>query len=251
MNRIDLWVAFFEKIGEFNVKLYCYGMGLAHNGKRFVPIYIKMALFKFMSDCMYNNSESIVLASGSPRRKEFLENLGLSFKIAVAAIDECTTVGELAGDFVLRMAKEKAAEVGELFPDSWIISGDTVVCLEKAILGKPTSEENAVALLLQLAGRTHFVRSGFCIWHKNKNILRTQSVLTSVRFTNFSERVARAYVATGEPMDKAGGYGIQGVGGVLVASIEGSYSNVVGLPMAELVAVLEEEGVITPVSMSY
>jgi len=197
---------------------------------------------------MYNNSESIVLASGSPRRKEFLENLGLRFDIAVASINECAAVGELAEAFVLRMAKEKATSVAECFPDNWIISGDTVVCLGKDILGKPTSKENAVELLLQLAGQTHFVWSGFCLWHEKNNIVRAQSVVTSVRFTRFSEQVARAYVATGEPMDKAGGYGIQGVGGVLVESIEGSYSNVVGLPLAELVSVLEEEGVITPAS---
>lgn len=202
---------------------------------------------KNMSDFMYNNSESIVLASGSPRRKEFLESVGLCFTVAVASIDECAAAGELAEDFVLRMAKEKAAAVGKKAPDSWVISGDTVVCLGEAILGKPTSSENAVELLLQLAGKTHFVRSGFCLWHQKKNIVRAESVVTSVRFTNFSERVARAYVGTGEPMDKAGGYGIQGVGGVLVESIKGSYSNVVGLPMAELVSVLEEEGVISSV----
>lgn len=202
-----------------------------------------------MSDFMYNNSESIVLASGSPRRKEFLENLGLCFSVAVASIDENAAVGELAEDFVLRMAKEKAAMVAERSPDSWVISGDTVVCLGKAILGKPISKENAVELLLQLAGKTHFVRSGFCLLHQKKNIVRAESVVTSVRFTNFTEKVARAYVGTGEPMDKAGGYGIQGVGGVLVDSIEGSYSNVVGLPMAELVSILEEENVITPVSL--
>ncbi|MFT5727163.1 MAG: septum formation protein [Desulforhopalus sp.] len=222
-------------------------MEMTPNDKRYGPIYIKVTHLKNMSDFMYNNSESIVLASGSPRRKEFLESLGLRFEISVASIDELVETGELAEDFVLRMAKEKAAAVAKYFPDSWIISGDTVVCLGKEILGKPTSKENAVELLLQLAGQTHFVRSGFCLWHEGNNIVRTQSVVTSVRFTRFSERVARAYVTTGEPMDKAGGYGIQGVGGVLVDSIEGSYSNVVGLPMAELVSVLEEEGVISPV----
>lgn len=199
---------------------------------------------------MYTSSESIILASGSPRRKEFLERLGLRFKQVVAPVDEQVVEAEGAEDFVLRMAKEKAAVVGSQFPESWIISGDTVVCLGQSILGKPTSPIHAVELLLQLAGRTHFVRSAFCVWHQRKNIFRTQSVVTTVRFTDFSEELARAYVATGESMDKAGGYGIQGIGGMLVERIEGSYSNVVGLPMAELVAVLEEEGVITPVSVS-
>ncbi|MFT5698399.1 MAG: septum formation protein [Desulforhopalus sp.] len=197
---------------------------------------------------MYINNESIVLASGSPRRKEFLESLGLSFTIAVASVDEQAMEQELAEDFVLRMAREKAAAVGAQFPGSWIVSGDTVVCLGLSILGKPTSTENGVELLLQLAGKTHVVRSGFCVWHERKSVIRAHCVATEVRFTNFSEKVARAYVATGEPLDKAGGYGIQGVGGVLVASIKGSYSNVVGLPMAELVAVLADEGVISPTS---
>lgn len=196
---------------------------------------------------MYINRESIVLASGSPRRKEFLEALGLRFTVAAASIDEMAVTGELAEDFVLRMAEEKAAVVGERFPDSWIISGDTIVCLGNVILGKPTSKENAVELLMQLSGQTHCVRSGFCLWHQRKNIVRVQSVLTSVRFTRFSEQVAKAYVATGEPMDKAGAYGIQGIGGVLVDSINGSYSNVVGMPMAELISVLEDEGVVLPV----
>jgi len=198
---------------------------------------------------MYFNNESIVLASGSPRRKEFLESLGLSFSIAVASVDELAMEEEQAEDFVLRMAKEKAIAVGTQFPDSWIVSGDTVVCLGQSILGKPTSRENAVELLMQLAGQTHIVRSAFCVWHEKKNVIRTNCVATEVRFTNYSERVARAYVATGEPLDKAGGYGIQGVGGVLVASIKGSYSNVVGLPMAELAVVLGQEGVISPVEV--
>lgn len=200
---------------------------------------------------MYNNRELIVLASGSPRRKEFLQNLGLRFEVAVASIDEVPEVGELAEDFVVRMAGEKAAVVAQRFPGSWVISGDTVVCLGKKILGKPTSTKNAVDLLMQLSGQTHFVRSGFCLRHERKKIIKTEHVVTSVRFSHFSEHVARAYVATGEPMDKAGAYGIQGVGGVLVDRISGSYSNVVGMPMTELISVLEEEGVISLVGARF
>lgn len=193
---------------------------------------------------MYTNNEAITLASGSPRRKEFLVDLGLTFDVRAATIDEEPWNFENARDFVLRMAKEKAEAVADQFPDSWIISGDTIVCLQQSILGKPDSIEHAVDLLLQLSGQTHLVRSSFCVLHQKKKILRIGSAETRVRFSDFSEDVARAYVATGEPMDKAGGYGIQGVGGTLVESIEGSYSNVVGLPMAELVSVLIEEEVI-------
>ena len=199
---------------------------------------------------MYTTIQPIVLASGSPRRKEFLQSLGLVFKVVAATINEESMESEPAEEFVLRMAKEKAAAVGAEYPDSYIISGDTVVCLGQAILGKPTSTEHAVELLLQLAGKTHLVRTSFCVLQQNKGVGISRCVTTTVRFTNFSEKTARAYVTTGEPMDKAGAYGIQGIGGVLVKSIDGSYSNVVGLPVAELVAVLEGEGVITPVHVS-
>ena len=197
---------------------------------------------------MYKNNESIVLASGSPRRKEFLENLGLDFIIAVASIDEQPKRGEPAEGFVLRMAKEKAAVVGRRYPESWVISGDTIVCLEQLILGKPTSPENAVDLLMELSGRTHLVRSSFCLCHHQKKIVRAETIVTRVEFTHYSKDVAEAYVLTGEPMDKAGAYGIQGIGGVLVKSIEGSYTNVVGMPMAEVVSRLVEENIISPVT---
>lgn len=197
---------------------------------------------------MYRNKESLVLASGSPRRKEFLDNLGLVFAVAVAAIAEEPWQGETAGDFVLRMAREKALAVAKSFAASWVIGGDTVVCLGNRLLGKPRSPENAVSLLMQLSGQCHTVRSGFCVCNLEKNIRREQCVATRVKFSKFTKEVAQAYVATGEPLDKAGAYGIQGIGGALVESIEGSYSSVVGLPIAELLHVLQQEGVIVPSS---
>ncbi|BHH82595.1 Maf family protein [Desulforhopalus sp. 52FAK] len=193
---------------------------------------------------MYNSKQSIILASGSPRRKEFLENLGLSFDVVVASINEAAMEHELPGDFVLRMAREKASCVAGQFPESCVISGDTIVCLGQTILGKPLSTDHAVDLLLQLSGREHIVRSGFCVMQKSRQVVRVRSVETRVTFTEFSKDAARAYVATGEPMDKAGAYGIQGVGGMFVRSIEGSYTNVVGLPVAELLEILVEEKII-------
>jgi septum formation protein len=197
---------------------------------------------------MYKNVESIVLASGSPRRKEFLESLGLDFTIAVASIKEQPKRGEPAEEFVLRMAMEKAAAVSHRFPERWIISGDTIVCLGQEILGKPTSNEHAVNLLMELSGQTHLVRSSYCLCHLQKNIVRAETIATKVEFTDFSKEIAEAYVLTGEPMDKAGAYGIQGIGGVLVKSITGSYSNVVGMPLVEIVSVLIKEKVIFPVT---
>lgn len=194
---------------------------------------------------MYSNIEQIILASGSPRRKEFLDNLGLSFDVAPASIIEDKSESESAEKFVLRMAEEKAEAVAKQNPDKCIVSGDTIVCLDdQSVLGKPISKDHAVELLLSLSGREHVVRSAFCVLQKNRNIHRVSSHVTRVLFTDFTKDVARAYVETGEPMDKAGAYGIQGLGGGLVKRIEGSYSNVVGLPLAELIAVLMEEKII-------
>lgn len=146
--------------------------------------------------------------------------------------------------FVRRMALEKAGAVRDRHPDAWIVSGDTVVCLEQHILGKPGGFEEAVAMLLLLAGREHLVETAFCLCHGQSRVQVVRSVVTRVRFASFGEAVARAYAATGECFDKAGAYGIQGKGSVLVQAIDGSYSNVVGLPLCELVQVLLEQRVI-------
>ena len=124
--------------------------------------------FKIELSLMYKNIEAIILASGSPRRKEFLENLGLDFTIVVASIEEQPKPGETAEEFVLRMAMEKAGAISRRFPEKWIISGDTIVCLGQEILGKPTSKEHAVNLLMALSGRTHLVRSSYCLCHLPK-----------------------------------------------------------------------------------
>lgn len=195
---------------------------------------------------MYCNQESIILASESPRRQEFLKQMGLDFSIRTACVNESPTDNESPEEFVLRMAREKATGVSAMFPDSWVISGDTVVCLGNRILGKPADQNDAVTLLLLLSGREHSVKTGFCVAHGARGVIIVRSVTTKVRFAEFSEEVARAYVAAGESLDKAGAYGIQGKGGLLVKTIDGSYSNVVGLPLHELMEVLRENGVIKP-----
>jgi len=199
---------------------------------------------------MYNNSQQIILASTSPRRQQYLQDLGLTFSVHTAGIDEQPGVDEDPTAFVIRMAREKAAAIREFFPESWIISGDTVVCLGQTILGKPTNPEDAVAQLMALSGREHCVRTGFCVTHGLRRVEVARSVTTKVQFAPFSEVTARAYVSTGESSDKAGAYAIQGVGACLVQAIEGSYSNVVGLPLCELLQVLQEHGVVEPVYRS-
>lgn len=195
---------------------------------------------------MYHNQRKLILASGSPRRQKYLKDMGLDFIVRTASVHEQPLENEKSESFVLRMAREKAAAVSVDFPDFWVVSGDTVVCLGDQILGKPSNEEHAVALLMALSGREHCVKTGFCVAQYSSRVEIAQFVTTKVYFSKFSESVARAYVATGEPLDKAGAYGIQGKGACLVKAIEGSYSNVVGLPLFELMEILLENGVVEP-----
>ncbi len=195
---------------------------------------------------MYRNTEAIILASGSPRRSQYLQDMGLVFQVRTAAVDERPDADENPADFVVRMAREKAAAIRAAYPESWVISGDTVVCLGRRILGKPVDADHAVVQLMALSGVEHRVMTGFCITHAGRQVEIARSVTTTVRFTAFSEATARAYVATGESLDKAGAYAIQGKGACLVEAIDGSYSNVVGLPLCEVLRVLETHGVIEP-----
>jgi septum formation protein len=199
---------------------------------------------------MYQNCQSIVLASSSQRRRQYLQDMGLVFTVHTVPVDEHPGVDEEPEAFVVRMAREKAAAVRKLFPESWIISGDTVVCLGQRIFGKPLNAVDAVQQLMSLSGQEHVVRSGFCVAHGGKGVEAVGVVATKVRFARLSEVIARAYVATGECFDKAGAYAIQGKGACLVESIAGSYSNVVGMPLYELLQVLQEHGVVEPVGAS-
>jgi septum formation protein len=144
------------------------------------------------------------------------------------------------------MADEKVAEVSCRYPDAWVIGGDTVVCLDKKILGKPAGPKEAVDQLMALSGREHRVITGFCVTNFRRGVKVLESVTTYVRFMRYSQQIALAYAATGECFDKAGAYGIQGVGGGLVETIDGSYSNVVGLPLCQLMQVLLLHEVIAP-----
>ncbi len=193
---------------------------------------------------MYKCKEPLILASGSARRSELLKQLGLSFEVVAVQIDETPRPQESANDFVSRMAVSKNNEVAVNNPQSWVISGDTIVCNGSKIFGKPLSEDDAVKTLMQLSGKMHEVKTSFCVARLQDEVTIVRTVTTEVLFTNFTRDTARAYVTTRESMDKAGAYGIQGIGGVLVKSINGSYSNVVGLPLAELIKVLTTIGAI-------
>ncbi|MDH3359847.1 MAG: Maf family protein [Desulfobulbaceae bacterium] len=195
---------------------------------------------------MFVGRHSMLLASASPRRRRFLEQLGLHFDVEPAEVNEDAFVGENPQAFVLRLALDKARVIAQKRVDSVVVAADTAVVLGDAILGKPQDPAAAVDMLMQLAGRTHLVWTGYAVVGIEAKIELARAVCTEVRFVDFDRQTAAAYVATGEPLDKAGSYGIQGRGGCLVEGIVGSWSNVVGLPMAELVADLRSLGIIEP-----
>jgi len=176
-----------------------------------------------------------ILASASPRRRALLQDLGLDFEILEARIEERPEPGETPQEFVLRAACDKASVISSLNPASWVLGADTVVVHGIRILGKPKNSEEALQVLLSLSGRKHLVHTGFCLKNAEEQASVSRVVTTEVSFFHFTREVAAAYVATGEPLDKAGAYGIQGIGGFLVEKINGSYSNVVGLPLVEVI----------------
>ncbi len=186
--------------------------------------------------------ERLILASGSPRRRDFLAVLGLAFEVRVTDIDETPLSGEQPADCVARLARKKAQAVDQ--PSAWVLAADTVVALDGEILGKPGDEEDACAMLMRLSGRWHEVWTGFSLFRQATGELCTKTVCTRVRFLELTPELCRAYVRTGEPLDKAGAYGIQGKGCFLVPEISGSYTNVVGLPMAEVLEALLHHKVI-------
>jgi septum formation protein len=175
-----------------------------------------------------------------------LQELGLDFRVVAASVAEVPGDEETPEDFVQRAACDKAAAVAADNDDAWVLGADTVVVLDNRILGKPGDGTEALAMLQALAGREHHVHTGFCLMHAEKSRQVSRVVTTTVRFFSFSREIAAAYVSTGEPLDKAGAYGIQGCGGFLVERISGSYSNVVGLPLVEVIRELLHFGVVKP-----
>ncbi|MEP1217182.1 MAG: Maf family protein [Marinobacter sp.] len=184
--------------------------------------------------------ESIVLASASPRRAELLRQIGLCFKIRPADIDETPGAGESALHYVERLAREKALAIQAKEPNSIVIGSDTSVVLAGRILGKPRHGQDAADMLRQLSGTTHQVMTAVAI--ASKKTCESLVAVTDVRFRRLSHEEIDAYVASDEPMDKAGGYGIQGRGGIFVEELRGSYSAVVGLPLQETAELLAGAG---------
>lgn len=183
---------------------------------------------------------ALILASGSPRRKTLLRDLDLILKIRPADISEKPRGKENSTAFARRMAEEKAHDVSSSRPDDWVLGADTVVVLGCRMFGKPKNDREAAAFLRELSGKTHRVITAFCLCHHRRGVSLTQSVETKVTFKALSPREIKWYVQTGEPRDKAGAYAIQGKGAFCVREIKGSYTNVVGLPVTEVLQALEE-----------
>ncbi|OGP63590.1 MAG: septum formation protein Maf [Deltaproteobacteria bacterium RBG_13_53_10] len=188
----------------------------------------------------------LILASKSPRRCELLKRIGLDFDVIPSRVDEGDLVqGESPREHVLRLSEAKAFEVGNPYPDYWVIGADTVVSVDGTVLGKPKDREEAMEMLHQLSGKEHTVLTGFSVNHVGKGKKDREAVQTSVKVKPLTEAEMKWYVQTGEPFDKAGGYGIQGIGSFMIESIRGSYTNVVGLPVCELIQMLSRLGALT------
>ncbi|AIK35971.1 MULTISPECIES: Maf family protein [Bacillus] len=182
--------------------------------------------------------KKLILASGSPRRKELLELAGVPFEIVVSEIEETIGAYSSPADIVMSLALQKASAVVENHEDSVVLGADTIVTYESRILGKPKDEAEAKEILQLLSGKTHEVYTGVALISKEKTV--TFYERTEVTFWELTEEEVDAYIATKEPLDKAGSYGIQGKGSIFVQHIQGDYYSVVGLPIARLVRELKQ-----------
>ena len=193
---------------------------------------------------------TIYLASASPRRREILVSLGFQPVLLTAETDETARPGEAVADYVARMARQKNAAARQLAAQRGLalaqplLSADTVVALDNAILGKPRDAAHARELLESLSGREHQVWTAVCVSLGEQTLEAAQR--SDVRFKELSAQEIAAYIASGEPLDKAGAYGIQGIGGVFVAHLAGSFSGVMGLPVFETVQLLRQLGAPVP-----
>ena len=182
----------------------------------------------------------LVLASASPRRRQLLAWLGVPYDVLPAEVDEAPLPHEAAEDLVLRLARAKAAAVAVRRPADWVLAADTIVEQGGVLLGKPADAGDAARMLARLAGREHRVATGFALVRPGGAVHSAELVLTRVRFRRLDARAIERYVASREGDDKAGAYAVQGLGAGLIERIDGSFTNVIGLPLVEVGRALEE-----------
>lgn len=195
---------------------------------------------------MSQQDREIILASASPRRSELLARVGIDFQVVPSTADETLLGNETPQEHVVRLSRAKAMEVAER-PDQagrYFIGSDTVVVRDDVILGKPANAAEAATMLASLSGRSHRVISGYAVHDRHSGRTLSAAVTTRVFFKELTNREIEGYIASGEPFDKAGAYAIQGIGSFMVPRIEGSYTNVVGMPLCEVIAALEELGAV-------
>jgi septum formation protein len=185
----------------------------------------------------------VVLASASPRRHELLGMIGIAHEVDPADIDESVRAGESDTDYALRVATEKGVAVAARHPDALVIAADTIVVVDGRIFGKPVDGADACRMLRVLSGRTHVVHTAVAVVRDAGRRVESEVESTRVTFRELDDSEVAAYVATGEPMDKAGAYGIQGYGATIVERVEGDYFTVMGLALRQLVSLLERAGV--------
>jgi septum formation protein len=181
---------------------------------------------------------SLILASASPRRRELLEQAGVAFSVIPSNADEQVLTAEAPEDYALRVAKAKAQDVANKHPAHWVLGADTIVVVDDLILGKPKDTADGQRMLRLLSGRRHQVMTAFVLTAANGQEYKRQIVTTTVIFKSLTDEQIQEYLATGEPFDKAGAYAVQGIGAALVEKVEGSYTNVVGLPIDEVLEAL-------------
>jgi len=184
----------------------------------------------------------LILASASPRRRELLEQAGVVFTVVPSNAAEDILTREVPTEYVLRVATAKATEVAKKHHKHWVLGADTIVVVDGNILGKPKDAVDGQRMLRLLSGRIHQVMTAFALIDATGHEYIRQIVVTTVTFKSLSNEQILSYLATGEPFDKAGAYAVQGIGAALVEKVEGSYTNVVGLPIDEVLEVLRSVG---------
>lgn len=184
-----------------------------------------------------------ILASASPRRRELLASIGVAFDVLPSEVPEVHREGEAPEEYVARLSRDKAAALAARHPERWVIAADTTVLLGEQLLEKPVDADDAARMLATIAGRTHIVYTGVTLEHAGSGYRDTRVAESEVRMLPLSRAEIEWYVRTGEPMDKAGAYAVQGIGAMFIESIHGSYTNVVGLPLATLFQMMRKAGI--------
>ncbi len=185
----------------------------------------------------------LILASSSPRRRELLASIGIEFEVIPSNVPEQHRAGEAPEEYVARLSRDKAQAIAERHPSAWIVAADTTVLLGDQLLEKPADRADAARMLASIAGRTHVVYTGVTLQNGQDEHRDTRVAESEVRMLPLTAQDIEWYVGTGEPLDKAGAYAVQGIGAMFIDSIHGSYTNVVGLPLALLFQMLRKAGI--------